>query len=95
MVVAALHMCRSIQLYEMMARLGIEPSGNALPRLSLRYATAIRRCEACTSKDACRNWLDQSPETVSVAPKFCPDADILFELQLDQPGSNRRISRRL
>jgi Family of unknown function (DUF6455) len=77
---------RPIQLYEMMARLGIEPSGSVLPRLSLRYATAIHRCEACSSKKACRHWLDQSPERIGLAPHFCPDADILFELQFDQLG---------
>ena len=77
-----MHEDRPVQLYEMMARLGIEPSGNVLPRLSLRYATAIHRCEVCPSKQACRHWLDQSPERVSLAPHFCPDADILFELQM-------------
>lgn len=79
--------CRiGIHLYEMMTRLGIEPNGSVLPRLSLRYATAIRRCEACPHKEACRAWLDHTPEAISLAPHFCPDADILFELQFDQPG---------
>ena len=31
----------SIQIYEMMARLGIEPEAGALPQFSLRYATAL------------------------------------------------------
>jgi hypothetical protein len=77
---------RPIQLYEMMARLGIEPSSSGLPRLSLRYATAIHRCKACPYKQACRDWLDHSPVVVSLAPHFCPDAEILFELQFDQHG---------
>ena len=77
---------RAIELYEMMARLRIEPSDSVLPRLSLRYATAIRRCEACPHKEACRDWLDHSIGSVGIAPHFCPDADILFELQFDQPG---------
>jgi hypothetical protein len=42
MVAPAIHEHRPIQLYKIMARLGIEPSGSVLPRLSLRYATAIR-----------------------------------------------------
>jgi len=44
----------SIEIYEMMARLGIEPGAGVLPRSSLRYATALRRCEDCQSKKACR-----------------------------------------
>jgi hypothetical protein len=47
-----------VPIYEMMARLGIEPDAGVLPRLSLRYATALQRCEACRSKHACRDWLD-------------------------------------
>jgi hypothetical protein len=39
---------RSFELYEMMTRLGIEPNGSVLPRLSLRYAksTAANRVYA-------------------------------------------------
>ena len=81
---------RAIQLYEMMARLGIEPSASVLPRLSLRYATAIHRCEACAHKETCRDWLDHTVGSVGIAPHFCPDGDILFELQFDQPGSAPR-----
>ena len=87
---------RPIQLYEMMTRLGIEPCRSNLPRLSLRYATAIHRCEACPCKKACREWLDSAPTMTSLAPHFCPDADILFELQFDQPGlSFASASKRL
>ncbi len=45
------HMC------EMMERLSIEPGGGVVPHLGLSYATALRRCEACPSKEACRDWL--------------------------------------
>ncbi len=77
---------QSIYVYEMMARLGIEPIASVSPQLSLRYATAVHRCEACPYRCACRDWLDRTPERVTLAPHFCPDADILFELQVDQPG---------
>jgi hypothetical protein len=93
MVARGIHEHRPFQLYEMMARLGIEPSGSVSPRLSLRYAIAIRRCEACEHKEACRQWLNQSTGSVSIAPHFCPDADILFELQFDQPGSPTSTSK--
>jgi hypothetical protein len=73
-------------LCEMMQRLAIEPGGGVVPRLGLSYATALRRCEACSSKQACRQWLDSMPALVVFAPRFCPNADIFFELRVDQPG---------
>ncbi len=76
---------------EMMEHLGIEPSGGAVPRLGLIYTTAFHRCEACQSKQACRDWLDSMAGSVEFAPHFCPNADILFELQVNQP-SNRAHS---
>jgi hypothetical protein len=44
--------------YEMMARLGISPGEGVLPQLGMRYATALRRCENCHSKSACRHWFE-------------------------------------
>jgi hypothetical protein len=80
---------KEIYVCKMMARLAIEPGGGVVSHLSLRYAAAFRRCEACPSKQACRKWLDSMPTTVALAPRFCPNADILFELQVDQPRLNR------
>jgi hypothetical protein len=76
-------------LGEMMQCLGIEPAGGVVPRLGLIYATAFHRCEACPSKQACRDWLDSMSKSVAFAPTFCPNADILFELQVNQPSLNR------
>ncbi len=76
-------------LAEMMERLGIEPGGGALPQFSLSYATAFRRCLACSAKEACRAWLDAMPQSMPAAPRFCPNADILFELRVDQVGIDR------
>ncbi len=75
-----------IYICEMMERLGIEPGGLAAPHLGLSYAIALHRCDACPSKGACRDWLDGMPSSVAFAPRFCPNADIFFELQVDQPG---------
>ena len=72
---------------EMMERLGIEPRGGVVPQFSLSYATAFHRCETCTCKPDCRAWLDSKPAAVHFAPRFCPDTDIFFELQFDQPGT--------
>jgi hypothetical protein len=77
-----------IYICEMMDRLGIEPGGD-VPRLSLSYMAAFHRCESCPSKQACRDWLEINPAPVLFAPCFCPNADIFFELQMDQPGPDR------
>ena len=69
-------------VFEMMERLGIEPGGGALPDLGLKYLRALRRCENCLSKKACREWLDDCHTSKAHAPHFCPSADLLFELQL-------------
>jgi hypothetical protein len=72
--------------FEMMKRLGIEAGGGVVPRLSLSYATAFRRCKACQSKRPCHAWLDSMPASKVFAPRFCPNADIFFELHLNQPA---------
>jgi hypothetical protein len=77
----------ALPLDEMMARLGIELGADTLPRLGLRYPTASHRCEDCKVKDACRAWL-AGGAPASFAPLFCANADILFELQCDQPGAH-------
>ena len=72
-------------VHEMMARLGIWPEAAVLPGLSLRYATALRRCKLCRSKTSCRDWLDYAPAMVNFAPDFCINADILFDLHTIKP----------
>ena len=67
--------------FKMMERLGIDPSGAVVPRLSLLYATASHRCESCPSKRGCGDWLDWAPESASFAPPFCRNGDIWAELQ--------------
>lgn len=81
----------SVLLHAMMARLGIDLGPSDLARLELRYPTAFRRCEACISKGACLEWLEHTAAT-SFAPRFCVNADILFELQCDQSGPRRKAS---
>ncbi len=77
-----------IYLFEMMERLGIDPGAGMVSPLSLSYVTAFHRCEACPSKQTCRDWLDRMPRSVAIAPSFCPNLDILFEMQVDQPICN-------
>jgi Family of unknown function (DUF6455) len=73
-------------LCEMLERLGLDPAEGAVPQFSLSHITAFHRCVACPSKPACRDWLDKMPSSVSFAPGFCPNTDILFELQVEHPG---------
>ena len=85
-----------VYLWEMMQRLGIAADFGVLPRWSLSYATALHRCQSCPSKQACRQWLDSAPAPAAFAPRFCPDADILFELQVDlfhEQDQGERVTR--
>ena len=73
-------------IYEVMQRLGIDPAEGVVPRLSMAYMTAFHRCQNCPAKDACRKWLDAMPRSMTSAPNFCPNDDILFELRSTRPG---------
>jgi len=77
------------QICEMMQRLGIEPGGGVIPHLALSYATAFRRCKVCGTREACRSWLDRPSASNGLAPRFCPNADVFFELLLEAPASGR------
>ncbi len=74
---------------EMLERLGVDPATGVLTNCELTFLTALHRCQNCPSKAACRAWLDSVPMSVSFAPKFCPNSDLFFELQFDQPGHIR------
>jgi hypothetical protein len=82
----------SVLLYQMMTSLGIDLGPEDLARLELRYPTAFRRCQACAGKTICGEWLDLAAASTSFAPRFCVNADILFELQCDQAGPRRAKS---
>ena len=59
MVPTAAREHKPIYVCEMMERLGIDPGGCVVPRLSLSYLTAFHRCGNCISKQTCRAWLDR------------------------------------
>jgi Family of unknown function (DUF6455) len=81
---------RTTHASKVMERLGIEPGGGALPRLSLLYTTALRRCQSCPSTKVCREWLGGAPMTAGFPPSFCPNFDILLELQFISANSPRK-----
>ena len=80
---------QSTNIHEMIARLGIDLGDK---RHGLLHATALRRCRACPSKKACRTWLDYSPADLDLPPRFCPGADILFELHFGQLRPHRHAN---
>ena len=83
---------RTVYLSEMMELLGIE-AGVAEPCWGLRYAAAFHRCEACRCRQACRDWVDGRQAPATLAPRFCPNADIFLELAVDQPSSGVDVVR--
>ena len=73
-------------MLEMMEQLGIDPGARMAAEWSLSCLTAVHRCLDCQHKRECRAWLDDMPAAATLPPRFCPCADILFEMQVDQPG---------
>ena len=82
----------STHLYEALARLGIEPGIGVLPRWSLSYAAAARQCMSCVAKKKCRDWLDARAAAGGFAPRFCPNADIFFEMRSERPAVSQRAA---
>jgi hypothetical protein len=87
MIASSTNRHQSTNIREMIARLGIDLGDK---RHGLLHATALRRCRACLSKKACRTWLDHSPADLDLPPRFCPSADILFELHFGQLRPHRQ-----
>lgn len=73
-------------LPEMMRRLGIDPARRVIANSELAFLTARHQCAGCKAKGECRAWLDQAPMSFAFAPGFCPNKDLLFEMQFDQAG---------
>ena len=63
-----------------------------MARLGLSYTTAFHRCESCICKTECRAWIDKAPASALLAPRFCPNSDIFFELKFDALSCNRALS---
>jgi hypothetical protein len=83
---------RELEVYKMLERLGIELGAGVIPRYGLMYAAAVRTCRTCGSVHACAAWLG-SASASCVAPDFCPNADILLELELEGQTVPRRTAK--
>ena len=82
------HQNQPTYILQMMQRLGIEPGDGAVAGLDLSYAAAVRRCESCGRKSECRAWFDKAPASPLLAPRFCPNSDVLFALKFDALSCN-------
>ena len=71
-------------LFEMMQGLGIDPARHSIAQSELTFLTALHQCQGCQSKEQCRAFLDRAPMSFAFAPAFCPNKDLLFEMQFDQ-----------
>ena len=77
---------RTPVLFEMMQRLGVDPARRSIAQSELTFLTALHQCQGCRSKEQCRHFLDSAPMSFAFAPAFCPNKDLLFEMQFDQGG---------
>jgi hypothetical protein len=68
---------------EMIGRLGIDMAYAALPRYGLAFSSALRACNSCTARAQCAQWLAKTRDTAFGPPKFCANADLLWELLCD------------
>jgi len=73
-------------LPEMMRRLGVDPACRVIAHSELTFLTAAHQCRGCDAQERCRAWLDDAPMSFAFAPGFCPNKDLLFEMQFDQAG---------
>lgn len=69
---------------EMMERMGIECGDEIEDYFGPTLNAVIRTCQLCRSGRLCSDWLARAPVSVPHAPAFCPYADRLDCLALDQ-----------
>jgi hypothetical protein len=76
----------SANIGEMMERMGIEFDEEFEENFGPTLGAVIRTCQLCRSGNLCSDWLARAPVNVEQAPDFCPYADRLDGLALDQVG---------
>ena len=94
MVSPALPECHRTYICEMMECLGYRAGRRCRAASKLKLHDRVPPVRSLPSKQACRTWLDELPQLVTFAPRFCPNGDILFELQVNQPSLNRCVFRK-
>lgn len=74
----------SANIGELMERLGIEFDDIGEDYFGPTLGTVIRTCQVCRAGGLCSDWLARAPAAVPRAPDFCPYADRLDGLAIDQ-----------
>ena len=77
--------------------MGIEYNEEIEEYFGPMLGAVIRTCQLCRSGNLCSDWLARAPTTVPRAPAFCPYADRLDGLALDQaviPPRRHTVQRR-
>ena len=73
----------AVNIGRMMERLGIDPAYGVLPRYGVIFSSAWRTCRRCAGSAECTKWLAETRASAVGPPRFCPNADLLWELLCD------------
>ena len=74
----------AVNIGRMMERLGIDPAYGVLPRYGVIFSSAWRTCRRCAASAECTKWLAETRASAVGPPRFCPNADLLWELLLGE-----------
>jgi hypothetical protein len=77
-------------IFRMMDRLGIDAASGVVDQFGLVFVSAVRTCAGCKAVGTCTTWLD-GVERPAVAPAFCPNLNLLFELTCGYPRAGAPI----
>lgn len=80
----------SANIGEMMERLGIDADADIEEQFGRTLDSVVRSCQRCRFVATCNDWLARAPVAVPSAPAFCPYAERLENLALDQAVIPRR-----
>lgn len=70
-----------LEVYKMLARLGIDLGAGVIPRYGLMYIGAVRACRSCASMAGCMASL-RSGMAPAEFPETCPNAEPHSEFAL-------------
>ncbi len=80
----------SANIGEVMERLGIDADSVLEREFGRTLASVIRSCRLCMSGERCSEWLARAPVSVDQAPAFCPYAERLELMAVEQSATPRR-----
>lgn len=69
---------------QMLRRQGIDLAESWWRGFDAMIFGALRRCAACSGRDACRAWLAE-PHPTETCPSFCPNAEVIAACRILDP----------